>query len=140
MRRLMLVALASMFVLPAIGCRADDTVKQGIEGEFCNNRDDDCRDGHICQDGQCGCRTSYPTDCGEKGCWGPNTDCDTIGFCSAEDGCMGCYVGSVSSCCGGDFVCCAVEYPHACSDGKCYENPSDCTAHLCDLTPALPCP
>lgn len=34
-------------------CRADDTIKQGVEGEFCNNRDDDCREGHICQDGIC---------------------------------------------------------------------------------------
>lgn len=34
-------------------CRADDTIKQGVEGEFCNNRDDDCRDGHICDQGVC---------------------------------------------------------------------------------------
>ena len=34
-------------------CRADDTIKQGIDGEFCNNRDDDCRDGHVCDNGVC---------------------------------------------------------------------------------------
>lgn len=45
--------LLVLMCLVVVGCRADDTVKQGIEGEFCNNRDDDCRDGHICQDGVC---------------------------------------------------------------------------------------
>lgn len=51
MRNLFLVLIALLFALPA--CRADDSVKQGGDGEFCNNRDDDCRDGHICQDGVC---------------------------------------------------------------------------------------
>ncbi len=51
MRTLYVVLLMSVVALGA--CRAEDTVKQGIEGEYCNNRDDDCRDGNICQDGVC---------------------------------------------------------------------------------------
>lgn len=51
MRKICLLSMTLLFALPA--CRAEDTIKQGIEGEFCNNRDDDCRDGHICQDGVC---------------------------------------------------------------------------------------
>jgi hypothetical protein len=49
------LAVILVFVTASIfgACRADDVVKQGIEGEFCNNRDDDCREGHICQDGIC---------------------------------------------------------------------------------------
>jgi hypothetical protein len=35
------------------GCRADETTKQGIEGELCNDRDIDCRDGHVCSLGVC---------------------------------------------------------------------------------------
>lgn len=50
MRTIFLMLLMCMTVL---GCRADDTIKQGIEGEFCNNRDDDCRDGHVCEAGVC---------------------------------------------------------------------------------------
>lgn len=50
MRTLLLVT--SLLALMA-GCRADDTVKQGIEGEFCNDDPSDCREGYTCQDGVC---------------------------------------------------------------------------------------
>lgn len=53
MRKSMLL-VALLVAVTALGaCRATDEIKQGGEGEFCNNRDDDCRDGHICQDGVC---------------------------------------------------------------------------------------
>ncbi len=47
--------IVAFLALPSVllGCRAGETTKQGIEGEFCNNRDDDCRDGHICEEGVC---------------------------------------------------------------------------------------
>jgi hypothetical protein len=35
------------------GCTADDTTRQGVEGEICNDRDLDCRDGHVCSLGVC---------------------------------------------------------------------------------------
>lgn len=60
------LTLALLLCIVSItGCRADDTVKQGIEGEFCNNRDDDCRDGHICQDGVCRATESSGITCAQ---------------------------------------------------------------------------
>ena len=52
-------------VSAALGCRADDNVKQGYDGEFCNDRDDDCRDGHICQDGVCRSTEVAGVTCGQ---------------------------------------------------------------------------
>lgn len=48
-----MVSISLLILVFTFGCRAEDTVKQGIEGEFCNGRDDDCREGHICDDGVC---------------------------------------------------------------------------------------
>lgn len=61
------VALALACSVTALwGCRADDVVKQGVEGEFCNNRDSDCRDGHICEDGICrALESTAGVTCGE---------------------------------------------------------------------------
>ena len=51
--RVWFVAFAACAAAAFGACRADDVVKQGIEGEVCNNRDDDCREGHICDQGVC---------------------------------------------------------------------------------------
>lgn len=45
--------LIASLLVAFTGCKADDTVKQGIEGEFCNDNEDDCREGFSCQDGVC---------------------------------------------------------------------------------------
>lgn len=47
----LLVFLAAITMLSA--CSATEEVKQGVEGEVCNDRDLDCRDGHICRLGIC---------------------------------------------------------------------------------------
>ena len=52
-------------LLGAFGCRADDSVKQGVDGEFCNDRDDNCRTGHICQDGVCLATEGSGSTCGQ---------------------------------------------------------------------------
>lgn len=46
-----IAAVSTGFTLGA--CRADDVVKQGIEGEYCNDRDEDCREGLLCEAGVC---------------------------------------------------------------------------------------
>lgn len=48
-RTLILVAL----LFSIAGCSATEEVKQGAEGEICNDRDLDCRDGHVCSLGVC---------------------------------------------------------------------------------------
>lgn len=52
-RMLFSIAIAFSVAGGLTACQAEETVKQGIEGELCNNRDDDCRDGHICENGVC---------------------------------------------------------------------------------------
>jgi hypothetical protein len=47
---LMILAVAS---LGLAACQAAMETKQGALGEFCNNRDSDCRPGHVCQSGVC---------------------------------------------------------------------------------------
>jgi hypothetical protein len=72
--------LASMlFVVTVTGCRADDPIRQGDEGEFCNGRDEDCRRGLVCELGVCvlsGPRPVY--DCGDV--------CTRLAECDAEVG------------------------------------------------------
>ncbi len=46
-------ALALVFAVCLVGCSADQDVKQGSEGEICNDRDIDCREGHVCSLGVC---------------------------------------------------------------------------------------
>lgn len=47
------VAFVSLFACLALSCRADDDVRQGEAGEYCNGRDTDCRVGLICNGGIC---------------------------------------------------------------------------------------
>lgn len=47
---LMLLAVAS---LGLVACQAALDTKRGALGEFCNNRDSDCREGLICEEGVC---------------------------------------------------------------------------------------
>lgn len=72
-----LLALAS-----SVGCRADDEVKRGAEGEFCGAELDACRAGLTCTDGIC--ESSGPTldyDCDDV--------CLTLRQCGTLDqGCL----------------------------------------------------
>lgn len=51
MHKICLLTLTLAFALPA--CRAEDSVKQGVDGEFCNGGNDDCREGHVCENFRC---------------------------------------------------------------------------------------
>ena len=44
------LALTATF---AISCRASEELQRGDYNEFCNGRDDDCREGLICEEGVC---------------------------------------------------------------------------------------
>lgn len=79
MKFLVLICMGVLIALS--GCRAADEVKQGGEGEFCNARDSDCRDGFICQGGVCqGLVSSGAYTCQEmctrlQGCNAEEADC-----------------------------------------------------------------
>ena len=45
--------LLSLALSSATGCRADDEIKRGALGEYCNGRDTDCRVGLFCEEGRC---------------------------------------------------------------------------------------
>ena len=54
-----------VLVLLCTACRAEDEVRRGGAGEFCNGRDDDCRSGLYCEVGICtalGRQTTYSCD------------------------------------------------------------------------------
>lgn len=54
-RRLLPIVLMILAVvsLGLAACQAAMETKQGGLGEFCNNRDSDCRPGHVCESGVC---------------------------------------------------------------------------------------
>lgn len=52
MRMNRFVIVVAFFALIA-GCTAEQKIKQGAEGEICNDRDLDCREGHVCNLGVC---------------------------------------------------------------------------------------
>ena len=62
---LMILAVAS---LGLVACQAAMETKQGSLGEFCNNRDSDCRPGYICQEGVCTMGNQVITDACEQVC------------------------------------------------------------------------
>ncbi|RAL22164.1 hypothetical protein DL240_09930 [Lujinxingia litoralis] len=47
------IAALVVLSLNVLACRADDTIKQGNDGEFCNGADDDCRAPLVCEDFVC---------------------------------------------------------------------------------------
>ncbi len=62
---LMILAVAS---LGLAACQAAMKTKQGALGEFCNNRDSDCRPGMICQDSVCVLANPQITDACQQVC------------------------------------------------------------------------
>lgn len=72
-----LLALAMLMFASLGGCRAEDEIKQGAAGEFCNNSDTDCRRGSICDRGICRPQEISGTNC--------ESMCQRIEFCEAEE-------------------------------------------------------
>ena len=77
MPRFALHILALIIVTLMLGCRADDTIKQGADGEFCNDSDLDCRPGHICDRSFCRAQAIDGTNC--------ESMCQRIAFCEADE-------------------------------------------------------
>lgn len=79
MLRSLPILLTLLLVLPA--CRAEDDIKRGEDGEWCNGRDDDCREGLFCIESRCRAAGRQPTyDCDDI--------CARLGECEAtESGC-----------------------------------------------------
>lgn len=68
-------------LVSCLGCRADDEVRRGVEGEFCNGRDDDCRAGLLCEAGVC-------VDLGPASLYSCDEICTRLAQCdAAEPGC-----------------------------------------------------
>ncbi|MFW6058040.1 MAG: hypothetical protein ACOC9W_04210 [Persicimonas sp.] len=74
---LILIMLAAAS-LGLVACQASTETKQGGLGEFCNNRDSDCREGLICESGECVSANPAATD----GCQGI---CDKIESCGLTE-------------------------------------------------------
>jgi hypothetical protein len=72
---LMIVAVIS---LGLVACQAAMETKQGALGEFCNNRDSDCREGLVCNDGVCVTANPAITD----GC---DRVCAKVDECGLDD-------------------------------------------------------
>ena len=62
---LLLVAVAS---LGLSACQAAMETKKGALGEFCNNRDTDCREGLVCDNGVCGLPNQAISDACQQVC------------------------------------------------------------------------
>jgi hypothetical protein len=74
---LILIILAAAS-LGLVACQASTETKQGGLGEFCNNRDSDCREGLICDSGECVSANPAATD----GCQGV---CNKIESCGLTE-------------------------------------------------------
>jgi hypothetical protein len=73
-----LVALLATATLLTLGCRAEDEVKRGAEGEFCDDIVDACRTGLTCVDGICqGSASTLEFDCTDV--------CNTLNGCGTLD-------------------------------------------------------
>lgn len=92
MRRIGLLVLTLGVMLPA--CRAEDTVKQGVEGEFCNGEADDCRAGHACVNYRCQSLNGGSVTCGVmcarlQSCNAAESDCEASCQLTFEGLCEG---------------------------------------------------
>lgn len=67
---------ALTLVLPA--CNASTETKQGARGEYCKNRDDDCREGLVCADQVCVALNSLVDQACQR-------SCEKISSCGLED-------------------------------------------------------
>lgn len=78
------LALSVTVVIPLTasfigGCRADDEIRRGEQGEFCNGRDEDCRQGLVCELGVCILPGPAPLyDCGDI--------CNRLTECDVDEG------------------------------------------------------
>ncbi len=64
MARFWILNIALIFVVFTVGCRAEDEVKKGAEGEFCDDIIDACRTGLSCVEGTCqGASSNLEYDC-----------------------------------------------------------------------------
>jgi hypothetical protein len=73
---LMILAVAS---LGLVACQAAMETKQGGLGEFCNNRDSDCRPGYICENSVCVVANQLISDACQQ-------VCDRISNCGVTEG------------------------------------------------------
>lgn len=98
-------------LVAAAGCRADDEVKRGAEGEFCGGADDSCRAGLTCVEGICqGSTSNLEYDCDDV--------CETLQGCGTlEQGCLQACDDAVK-----DWSPRAIE-----SFGECFKTEVDCT-------------
>jgi hypothetical protein len=73
-----LIAILAFATLVTFGCRADDEVKRGAQGEFCDNVIDACRVGLSCVEGICqGGSSNLEYDCTDV--------CATLTGCGSLD-------------------------------------------------------
>lgn len=94
--KIVLTALFSLALLA--GCRADDEVKQGVQGEFCDDSDADCRLGYMCDRGYCRLQSVEGTDC--------RAMCARIAGCGVEDeSCVSDCQATVAGDCGSSLPC-----------------------------------
>lgn len=69
--------ICALVLATAWGCRADDEIKQGVEGEVCTVNDFDCRDGNVCDRGFCRASVIDGSNC--------EAMCERISLCDAEE-------------------------------------------------------
>jgi hypothetical protein len=94
MNRMILLVMG----LALVGCRADDEVKQGVQGEFCEGADSDCRQGYICDRGYCRLLSIDGTDC--------RSMCARIASCGVVDeGCVDDCQSTIAGDCGSVLPC-----------------------------------
>jgi hypothetical protein len=90
--------LITAALLALMGCRAEDEVKQGVQGEFCNDSDADCREGYICDRGYCRLQAVEGTDC--------RAMCARIATCGIEDeACVADCQATIAGDCGSELPC-----------------------------------
>lgn len=94
MDRWLIVAL----VIFTFGCRDGDEAKQGVQGEFCEGSDLDCRQGFICDRGYCRLQSIERTDC--------HAMCDRIISCGQlEESCVEDCRATIAGDCDSDLPC-----------------------------------
>ncbi len=94
MNRIILLVMG----LALVGCHADDEVKQGVQGEFCDGADSDCRQGYVCDRGYCRLLSIDGTDC--------RSMCARIASCGVVDeGCIDDCQATVAGDCGSSLPC-----------------------------------
>ena len=90
--------LALVLLTSVIGCRAGDEVKQGVQGEFCEASDADCRQGYICDRGYCRLQSIVGTDC--------NAMCQRIESCGQiDENCLADCQATFTGDCSADLPC-----------------------------------